>query len=318
MATATIGADVVTYSYDHDWRRVAEDVNGTVTNYLWDEYSSYGDILLEYNSAAVLNRYVYGADSLIAQTSPAVSYYLSDALGSTRLLTDATGTVTDTYTYDAFGEIDTQSGTSDNAYLYTGQRYDSLTDQYYLRARQYDPGLGRFLSRDPWPLDYQNPVELNRYVYAAANPVMWSDPSGYTITGVAGTYGEISGRNIPILSGLGTVTATYYAKLTFSVLRKWAITAAIDWLLDQLDILDPGNLPQDLLDITINQVGGNTQALTQAEAQAIGQEKERVLERLSDRDWDFVGYHGTATRNVPHIVAKIDPPRNPNSGANQL
>jgi RHS repeat-associated protein len=203
-------------------------------------------------------------------------------------------------------------------YLYTGQQFDATTGHYHLRARQYDPSLGRFLSMDTWPLDHANPVELNRYVYAAGNPVMFSDPSGYTITGIAATHGEISGRNIPILSGLGTVKSTYYAKLTFSILRKWARVAAIDWLLDQLDILDPGDLPADLLDITINQLGADAQVLTQAEARVVAKERERILERVSDQDWDFVGYHGTATRYVPHIVAKIDPPRTPNSGANQL
>ena len=70
-------------------------------------------------------------------------------------------------------------------YCYTGQRLDAITGDYYLRARQYDPGTGRFLSRDTWPLDYQNPVELNRYVYTAANPIMYADPSGYFLVGYA-------------------------------------------------------------------------------------------------------------------------------------
>lgn len=47
-----------------------------------------------------------------------------------------------------------------------------------MRARYYDPGVGRFLSRDTWAINYADPVELNRYVYAANNPVRWSDPSG--------------------------------------------------------------------------------------------------------------------------------------------
>jgi hypothetical protein len=48
-----------------------------------------------------------------------------------------------------------------------------------MRARTYAPTVGRFLSRDVWPVDYGNPFELNRYVYAANNPVRWSDPSGF-------------------------------------------------------------------------------------------------------------------------------------------
>jgi RHS repeat-associated protein len=86
--------------------------------------------------------------------------------------------VTDTYRYSAFGEIETQTGSTVNSYLYTGQQFDSSTGLYSLRARYYDAAVGRFLSRDTWAIDRQNPMELNRYVYAAGNPVRWGDPSG--------------------------------------------------------------------------------------------------------------------------------------------
>ncbi len=64
-------------------------------------------------------------------------------------------------------------------YLFARLQYDSATGLYSMRARYYDPGVGRFLSRDTWAINYANPVELNRYVYAANNPVRWSDPSGH-------------------------------------------------------------------------------------------------------------------------------------------
>lgn len=79
--------------------------------------------------------------------------------------------IQDTFTHTPYGEMLTRSGTTDTAYQYTGQRFDDLTGLYQLRARYYDPGAGRPLSRDTWPLDTWSPVELNRYVYAAANPV---------------------------------------------------------------------------------------------------------------------------------------------------
>ena len=58
---------------------------------------------------------------------------------------------------------------------------------YYLRARYYQAGSGRFWTRDSWGLDQQNPREWNRYVYVAADPVNGVDPSGYA--GVE--YGKI-------------------------------------------------------------------------------------------------------------------------------
>jgi RHS repeat-associated protein len=47
-----------------------------------------------------------------------------------------------------------------------------------LWARYYDPAIGRFLSQDPYPVNTGNPMELNRYVYTANNPVNYTDPSG--------------------------------------------------------------------------------------------------------------------------------------------
>jgi len=63
-------------------------------------------------------------------------------------------------------------------YLYTGQQFDSLTGLYSLRARYYNPALGRFLSQDTYPYNFGNPVELNRYVYTGNRPINLTDPTG--------------------------------------------------------------------------------------------------------------------------------------------
>ena len=57
----------------------------------------------------------------------------------------------DGYTYDVFGGIRSQSGASDNPWLFTGEQQDADEGLYYLRARYYDPAIGRFLSQDPLP-----------------------------------------------------------------------------------------------------------------------------------------------------------------------
>lgn len=174
------GTNALTYIYDAGGRRIREDLNGTVTHYRWDEFSPYGDIVVETDgSGAVTASYVLGNGKLIAQTRDGVTgYYLPDAQGSTRALTDNLGSVTDTYAYNAYGDLFAQSGTTPNPYLYTGQRFDAATDTYYLRAREYDPAVGRFLSRDTWTVDTWHPVELNRYVYAANDPINRQDPLG--------------------------------------------------------------------------------------------------------------------------------------------
>ncbi|KAB2892824.1 MAG: hypothetical protein F9K28_11065, partial [Bacteroidetes bacterium] len=65
--------------------------------------------------------------------------------------------------------------------MYTDQQYDSATGLYSLRARYYDPSDGRFLSRDTYAYHYQNPIELNRYVYGMNNPATFYDPTGQIV-----------------------------------------------------------------------------------------------------------------------------------------
>ena len=156
--------------------------NKFTTHYLWDELSGYGDVIWESDGTNTTS-YVLGGNQLISQKrGTTVSYFLPDMLGSTRALTNTTGTITASYTYTAFGDVLTQTGTPNTDYLYTGQQYDSTTDLYSLRARYYNPTDGRFLSRDTWAYNFQNPVELNRYVYAMGNPISYTDPSGYSPT----------------------------------------------------------------------------------------------------------------------------------------
>ena len=204
LTRTTEGADVTTYSwdalyrlsdvtlsdgtalaygYDADGRRVRQVTDGTETNYLWDENSLYGDVVLETDAGgAALANYVLGGPELLAQTrSGSTSYYLTDALGSARSLTNSAGAVTDTYDYTAFGELFASAGSTTNPYLYTGQQFDALTGLYSLRARYYDPVAGRFLSRDPMEVQLFNPVEINRYASAANNPISLGDPTGNNV-----------------------------------------------------------------------------------------------------------------------------------------
>ena len=205
----TSGSTTLAYTYDAGGRRISENLNGTVTHYRWDEFSPYGDIVVETDgSGAVTASYVLGNGQLISQDrGGATVYYLADAQSSVRALTDTSGTITDTYAYNAFGDVHAQTGATVNPYLYTGQRFDAATDTYYLRAREYDPAVGRFLSRDTWALDTWNPVELNRYVYVAANPVNWGDPLGF---GLVGLGMNLSALSLKALVVLYVGAAVYY------------------------------------------------------------------------------------------------------------
>jgi RHS repeat-associated protein len=144
-----------------------------------------------------------------------VRYFLGDVQGSTRLLSDATGAITSSYDYSAFGE--TLSTNAETAYLYAGQQYDAATEMYSLRARYYAPGAGRFVSRDVWPVDYGDPWELNRYGYTAGNPVRWTDPSGlFADTGLTLKQSVAQNAAIGALGGwlVGTTVSVASAFLT--------------------------------------------------------------------------------------------------------
>jgi RHS repeat-associated protein len=130
------------------------------------------------SSGTTMASYVLAGLEIVSQyRAGETSYYLHDAQGSVRALTDAAGVVTDRYTYAAFGELVEQQGVTENPYRYTGQQCDEAMGLYSLRARYYDPVAGRFLSRDPLE-QWRNVRELNRYSYAANGAVNLVDPSG--------------------------------------------------------------------------------------------------------------------------------------------
>lgn len=77
------------------------------------------------------------------------------------------------YQYDVFGNLLEKREDASNCILYTGQQYDQEMGQYYLRARYYNPVVGRFLQEDIYRGD-----GLNLYAYCANNPVVYYDPRG--------------------------------------------------------------------------------------------------------------------------------------------
>ena len=168
------------YDYNAEGNRVRKTLDGTVIiNYLVDTNRDYAQVLEERDGDGnLLVRYVYGHD-LISQTRDGItSFYHYDGLGSTRALSSSAGIVTDTYHYDAFGLLLEQTGTTENAYRYRGEQFDEELGLYYLRARYMDPAIGRFVIMDGFAGSIQDPYSLHKYLYANANPVTYSDPSG--------------------------------------------------------------------------------------------------------------------------------------------
>jgi RHS repeat-associated protein/uncharacterized repeat protein (TIGR01451 family) len=178
--------DGMSAAYQYDWqgRRVMKQIGTDSTHYLWDITSQYGDVVAEFDgSGAPLVEYVLAGPSLIGEVrGDNASYLLTDGQGSIRTVTNNVGTITNEYSYEAYGSLLASAGTTPNSYRYTAQQFDTETGLYSLRARYYDPSAGRFLSRDTAPFETSNPAAINRYVYAASNPITYQDPTGHTTT----------------------------------------------------------------------------------------------------------------------------------------
>jgi RHS repeat-associated protein len=115
---------------------------------------------------------------------------MHDGLGSARQLVDSTGGIVTSNAYDPFGVPLTGGGVS-NPYRYTGEAGDAEVELLYLRARYYQPEVGRFVTRDPWTGDVWRPETLNGYVYVGNNPVNYVDPSGRDGVGPGGLFPEL-------------------------------------------------------------------------------------------------------------------------------
>ncbi|MEK7214193.1 MAG: RHS repeat-associated core domain-containing protein, partial [Chloroflexota bacterium] len=173
MKSATVGGATSTYAYNGDGVRHSKTV-AAVTTTLVNDVNRGLPVVLDDGT----RKYVYGLGLAYAAEGSAVLVYHTDGLGSVRATTDATGAVTNTYKTDEFGvPVDTQ-GTSSQAYRYTGEPRDAESGLVYLRARMYDPSIGRFMGRDRVAGSVSRPSSLNRYSYVENDPIGRVDPSG--------------------------------------------------------------------------------------------------------------------------------------------
>jgi RHS repeat-associated protein len=239
-------AGEVSFVYDGDGNRVSKTVGGVTTKYLVDTNNptGYAQVVEEIVSGNVQRVYVYGHTRISQQQliggNWLASFYGYDGHGSVRLLTNATGTVTDTYTYDAFGVLINRTGTTPNDYLYAGEQFDAQLGLYYNRARYLNAATGRFFSMDSFEGRIRDPQSLHKYLYANANPINQLDPSGHI--------------SIPSLVAGIVVLAILAAGSLYYVsesrrLRNLIINVNVEWTTDfRLDITKP-SLSSDEIDI---------------------------------------------------------------------
>jgi len=164
----------VSFKYDPFGRRIYKSSSSGTSIFAYD-----GDNLIEEvnSSGGVVVRYAHGQnvdEPLAMLRGGTTSFYQADGLGTGTSLSNGSGALVQTYTFDSFGKQTASSGSLTNPFQYTGREFDSETGLTFNRARYLDPGTGRFLSEDPigfWG-------GSNFYAYVRNNPTKFTDVFG--------------------------------------------------------------------------------------------------------------------------------------------
>jgi RHS repeat-associated protein len=175
--TLTIPDPAEHYAYNADGLRESTTNTLASTHDTWDTTSSDLPVML----ADDHTEFIYGPNDLPIEQIVAdgtISYLHHDQLGSTRVVTDATGAVAGTATYTPYGKLAGHTGIT-SPIGYAGQSTDPATGLVYMRARDYDPQTGQFMTRDPLERETGD-----AYAYAAGDPINQRDPSGETTVGL--------------------------------------------------------------------------------------------------------------------------------------
>ena len=125
-----------------------------------------------------------------AGSTGTIYYYHNDHLGTPRRLSDATGNVVWSADYEPFGNVQVTVNTVSNNLRFPGQYFDQETGLHYNYFRYYSPDIGRYLRSDPLGLL----ADFNTYLYAAGNPVRFTDPEGLSPNRNQGILGRLFGK----------------------------------------------------------------------------------------------------------------------------
>lgn len=177
----------MSYVYDAMGRRISKTVgSGTPTQYLYDGVNG-----VQETQGSTINPILVGlgVDERFARNdTTGRTYFLSDAINSTIALTNSSGAIQNTYSYDHYGNATQSNATLTNPYQYAGRETDTA-GLYYYRARYYSPMMGSFISEDPARFAGG---QLSFYAYVDGNPLNYIDPYGLWCLSEA-AIGAISG-----------------------------------------------------------------------------------------------------------------------------
>jgi RHS repeat-associated protein len=189
LIEAKDGPKQISYTYTGDGLMATRSTREETTSYAWDTNSDLPELAVETDSKGQgrfqpkdSRSYTYGEAPLgIVHGRDALTFH-TDAIGSVVELSDDHGQIVDSYRYTPFGESygpgapdDAFGDSSGNPIRFTGQYLDSDSGLYDMRAREYDPEIGRFLEEDPLACDESC---SSTYIYAENDPTLLVDPTG--------------------------------------------------------------------------------------------------------------------------------------------
>ena len=178
------GADgEASFTYDVNGMRISKTARGSEQNYVWTYGFTAPAVSIVREGGEDRLYHVHLPDGTLLYSIDAADnsrrYYHFDETGSTLLLTDDSGAVTDRYAVTPYGEEVRHQGDADNPFTLLGAHgvmQEGTTGLYHMGQRYYDSTTARFLSRDPEP--GLEPKALNRYQYALGNPLLFLNSQG--------------------------------------------------------------------------------------------------------------------------------------------
>ena len=287
--------------YDPEGLRCKVEENGRTAWFVYDN----GNIVAELEGEKLRAASIRGHELLMQRDgSGGQYYYLNNAHGDVEAMIDPSGVVANRYRYDAFGNILEAKERVHNRFKYAGEQYDEVTGQYYLRARFYNPVVGRFTQEDVYRGD-----GLNLYTYVQNNPIKYVDPSGYVCEQKLNLYKEYRAKGLSkedaytevkkAFDGVSKVEKSGYKPVTRmsdeQLLRKKTNTCVIS-----LDDIKPERIKfvgEDAIKID----AGTWRSLD-------GTRQFRVVPN------DYLGKHGIGdplVPNTPHVHFEFLAPPNP-------
>ncbi len=239
----TADSKMVYYEYDANGLRTSKTIDGTKTEYVW-----LGDMLIREQTGTNVTYYLYDENGAAIgfEYNGTPYYYLKNVQGDVLSIVDNSGAIVVNYTYNAWGEIISTTGTlastigAINKLRYRSYYYDTETGFYYLQSRYYDPVVKRFISPDSTDYLTANGTfdGYNLYAYCLNNPMIYSDPSGYVTASVSNISGdrykltvELSDTDVrKIKYGISVYNAVYCAISTalanFTAFESLGLTVA--------------------------------------------------------------------------------------------